>query len=446
MALKNLISPAITFPFHVFLLLPNLSWGTPFQPDSVSPLNIPAECSERLIEPTSPVLGTRLAQAIQSDPRDPAKIFRAIQQNFPEWKHDITLSVIAYLDAIGPGLSQMCDNWMARSAPPSGGWTELDTGSIPVEALAPFENDYFSRIESLKKLEKTDPTLDFQGIAQTEAISFQAIRDNCKEVQTLKDIENAFHDLCLFTPLSDDCDKLIRVNDRVMSMEVAYPRTQFSINGFTEYVYDDLFKYSVADLEDLLEKTYRIESAWLADARAGTFSADFFSTVEQGLTSSGYSPRTALLVLEYSTRNMPSLDWRYAISPDRALLSEVYFWKFRQIRDELTSRFDTHIYPNHVFKEDPGVYHYAAAALQSCVVKLAGFSRVITETSAFAGETGYKIHKLFSAMELHDLLSAHGFDYITGLANEQGFQSGVEAGLYGGEHGAKFCETTKGTQ
>jgi hypothetical protein len=411
---------------------------------SVSPLTLPKECTQRLIEPTSPVLGMRFAQAIKSDPRPPRDIVAAIHEQFPDWRHDVFLSVTAYLDTIAPGLFAMCDAYMADSAPPKGGWTEVEPAAIPVEVLAPYHEQYFNTLQDLANQDSSEYGTNLELVArseaETEAASFQNIRNTCKQVQMLKDIETAFHDVCFLTILSGGCDKLIAVNDRVMSPEVSYPRLQFSVNGFTQYVYSQLF--TLPRLPELLETAYQAETRWIADARAGTFKQDFMSAIEGELLRAGFTPREALLALSYSTRNMPSLDWHYAVYPEQSLMLEVYFWKFHAMREELKGPFIAHAFPNHVFAEDPGVYHYATAALQGCEVHLAGFWDVIADLSAFVGQAGYKVHKLISALEVRKLIARGGLKYLKDLAHEQGFTEGVQVGLYGGEHGVDFCKAS----
>lgn len=415
--------------------------ASPYDDSRVHPLSLDPTTEERLIEPTSPILGSRLAKLIRDDERDPDVILADIKNYDPNLQRDIALSVLDYLEVLAPGTNQACQASMANSVAPKGGWKLAEDDTIPYDILVPLHSDYTQRAHSLEWGYAAKPLEVIQDQAKTMSENVRSLRLNCKGPEKLEHLENILAGICQapFAMLEGNfvnCETFVSINNEIMSPELAYPRAEFSINGFTRYVYGEIFKMN--DLKPLLHSMLAAEKDWLALPRPnGVPAVDFTTYTQKRVLADGFSPRELLLAFSYSTRNMPSLDVEYGIDPEKALLLEVYFWQFHRIREDVKGKELRYAYPNHVFEEDPGVYHYMTAALQACELKLAGYNSELATASSTAQSFGYKTDKLISATDIKKSIH-HPMDIIN-LAKEQGFVPGVDSGIYGGEYGSKIC-------
>jgi hypothetical protein len=391
---------------------------------------------DRLIEPTSPILGPLWVASLKADRRTPPEIIAAIKAENPTWERDLRISMVAYFDTLQPGLDAYCAATEHTTAPPDGGeWTEVEQAAIPLQVLKPLHADYLTHLQEIEALVRGG-TLDDAALVERSnaaAAKFQTARNTCSVVRKLQGLEGTG---AVFLGGS-----LMDLNDRVSSPEAPYPRLQFAINGFTQYVYQQLIAYP--KLEQLLSDTLAAETEWVRNEDQGQAQPLFTAFMRDRLLARGYSGRSILLALSYSTRNMASIDTQYGIDLNRALLLEAYFWQFRNIRTALNGHHLSRIYANHVFSQDPGVYHYMTAGLLSCEVYDGGHSLGSALLMGYLSKLAYKAHKLLAYINKFEDEQTHNpfkvWKYAKQVAKEQGFSTGLEAGKYGGQGGLEMC-------
>jgi hypothetical protein len=236
--------------------------------------------------------------------------------------------------------------------------------------------------------------------------------------------------------LPENYQKLLDLHGEISSAEAAYPRIQFSINGFTRHVYNELLKYE--QLDSLLYYGYNLHETWLYKARIFDIEMPLFSYVINGLKEKGFNYNEILLFLSYVTRNMPSLDIQYTQNPEKALKLEVYFWKTKNIYKEAVKNYIEDVYPNKRFKYNPGLYHYMTAVYLSYKVRQAGYSSFTAFSLGVFNKVGYKTHKLIHGINKNLSLEDNIID-IYKLAKIQGFKGGVDSGYWGGLYGVKLA-------
>jgi hypothetical protein len=399
----------------------------------VSPLHADLDhpVDARLIEPTSPILGKNLVALIKNDKRHPELILQDIKERFPTLNRDIQLSSIAYFNTLTGPLKTYCTTVKKEEANDKA-IEVVETAAIPIEVLSPMHGDYIAQLSQLRANYVEESISNIESSARSAAIAYQDERYKCDVVTQLNKMETKVKKY-----LPKRFDRLVELHHKISSPEAAFPRIQFSVNGFTQFVFGELMKLPYKKLAGILKVTYEAQVEWISRREQNLPVERYFTAFENKALEAGYLPRDILLVLAYSTRNMPSLDVQYGYDTDKALLLETYFWKLHAHRDYVTKEFEKDIFPNAVMKRNPGLYHYATSALMACEVKLNGYSGVMARLMALGNKVGYKVHKLIG--ELAGKEGKKGLKEIRETAKRQAFGPGVDAGKYGGSHGLKFC-------
>jgi hypothetical protein len=399
----------------------------------LSPLfgDIDHPADERLIEPTSPILGKNLVLLLKEDLRHPDAIVKDLRKKNPRLIRDIQLASVAYFKTMTQPLLTYCATEKKEEANDKA-IDVVETAAIPLEVLIPLHSSYIENLLSLRTNFVERPKNDIHKLAMEAAVDYQAKRYSCDLVQKLSQMETKAKKY-----LPKRFDRLVDLHHQISSPEAAFPRIQFSINGFTQHVHGKLLEMPYDRLETLLRIIYDEQVEWIFKKENNQTTERYFTSFENKALDSGFLPREILLVLAYSTRNMPSLDVQYGYSPEKALLLEAYFWKFHKHHDYVTKKFEKDIFPNAVMKRNPGLYHYATSALLACEVRLHGYSGAMARIVALGNKVGYKVHKLLGELAGKD--GKKSLKEIRETANRQGFGPGVDAGKYGGKHGVKFC-------
>lgn len=384
----------------------------------------------RLIEPTSPVLGRALVSNIRQDPRHPDEILRAIDEGNASWRTETLLSVLAYARALGPALD--AHEAVEPGAPIAP--TLVEHAAIPLEILVPRHAAYAEALRSLVEQARwIDADTEALGSAARETT--RALRQRRRALADEGPLFRVAEWVAAHCPGA--CGDLVDANLRIAAAEDSFPRVQYSVNGFTGFVFHELMARD--DLLSLLRVVYDAELEWLSRAERGEKPARaLVESIVDTARTHGYVPRDVILVLAFSTRNMPSVDFQYADDPDRALALEVYFWKFRQMRDVLVRRHLARLTEAHVFDVNPGVYHFTTAGLHACELGAQGFPDLVGVGAATAFKVAYKTHKLLYGFDVGALLWSP-ISYIPSRMSEQGYATGVEAGFYGGLLGVEMC-------
>ncbi|MFZ4715093.1 MAG: hypothetical protein ACOYL6_15335 [Bacteriovoracaceae bacterium] len=390
---------------------------------------------DRLIEPTSVVLGKKLAAQIRLDQRHPDEIIDSIKKDFPNYKKDLQLSSIIYFKTLLPSLQKYCTTDHKEEEASERDIKQVEQGAIPLSILKPLHTSYLENLNIIRTnyVEKNEAHIE--KLAGDMARAYQHQRYDCLVVHKLGNMEKkAKKNLPgrLY-------DRLIDLNHKISSPEASFPRIQFSINGLTQYVYNEIMKLPLDRLNKLLKTGYDAEIAWRELKRTTGTKERYFTAIEREINAAGFMPREALLFLAYSTRNMASVDVHYGYDTDKALLLEVYFWKMHDIRNDVQSKYLPDIFPNKVMKANPGLYHYATASLLACDIRLHGYSGAMAKFLALFNKVGYKVHKLFGELANGNKEGKRSLKSIHATAKAQGFGPGVLAGRYGGRHGVKYC-------
>lgn len=413
----------------LFCLIPLLTWGqvlSPMQADIFLPED------ERLIEPTSPVLGKNLVENIRKDPRHPEHILQELKYQYPGLFRDLQLSSMVYFKTLVGPLRQYCMSEKKEEANDKA-IEVVETGAIPLQVLAPMHSRYLNNLQKLRTNYVEINDNEVERMARLRALEYQRERYNCDVVKKLEAMEAKAKKL-----LPRRLDRLVDLHGQISSAEAAFPRIQFSVNGFTQYVFGELLKIPQQRLAGLLKEVYEAQVRWIELREKNEMSERYFTYANNKALAAGYLPRDILLVLAYSTRNMPSLDVHYGYETEKALMLETYFWKFRAHRDYVTKKFEKDIFPNAVMKRNPGLYHYATSALLACEVRLHGYSGAMARLVALGNKIGYKVHKLLGEITGKDGKRPR-LKEILATAKRQAFGPGVDAGKYGGSYGLKFC-------
>lgn len=406
------------------------SFFSPIEMDLMSPED------ERLIEPTSPILGHSLVTKIRQDSRHPELILQDLKTN-PNIKRDLQLSSMAYFKTLVGPLKNYCATEQ-KEAPDDKAIPVVEMAAIPLHILKPLHPAYKKNLAKLRTNYVELHEGDAEAAALATALAYQQERYNCPVVTKLTTMEAKIKKY-----LPKRLDRLVDLHGKISSPEAPFPRVQFSVNGFTQYVYNEIFKIEHDRLSRLLKVIYEAQVEWLKNADEGKISNRYFAHFNDKAIQAGYQPREILLVLAYSTRNMPSLDVQYGYDADKALMLETYFWKFHDHRDYATKKYVKDVFPNRVFKTNPGLYHFATSALMACEVRLHGYSGVMARLIALGNKVGYKVHKLFTELagkkQGEGKKKEKGLKNIIATAKRQGFGPGVDAGKYGGKYGLRLC-------
>lgn len=387
---------------------------------------------DRIIEPTSVVLGHVIVSSIKNSTKSPLEIFKELDQtpHLYNWTHT---SLLSYLQTLEPGLVDYCSLNSVKTINRSQ-LTEIEHAAIPLEILSDYQTHYLSLVNKNainSHMNKEEKDSNLKSIAD----EYQMKRYQCRTAQKIRDIENQAEKILCFD--RETCQKARKIHTIVSSPEASFPRIQYSINGYTRYVYNELLKNE--NLLDLLEATYALENEWLNLTKEKQDQDHFFSFVVNNLVLKKYHVKDIFLVLAYSMRNMPSLDVEYAISPQKALMLEVYFWKFKLIRNQIEKKsLLVNVFPKHSYKVNPGIYHYLTAALLGCEARLAGLSHPISSLMGVASKAGYKGDKFLKSLEMNKL-KTEGIGYAIRLLQKQGAPAALIAGGHAASFGSSVC-------
>jgi hypothetical protein len=389
------------------------------------------ESDPRLIEPTSPILGHALVTKIKKSNSHPEVQYDELIQS-DSINNEIAISTLTYFQTISPGLKSFCSGETFATLNRSK-LTEVEHAAIPLEVLAPFHKSYVQNLNSNLNLNVSTGTIRANGLSI--ASEFQALRSNCGTAKSLTNLENKLGKLCI-GPF-DICEDSKKLNHILSSAEVGYPRIQYSLNGYTRFVYNQLLKSST--LKEDLRRIYDLEVKWIQDYLVtGTAKESFFGYVANESVKLGMHPNDIFLILGFSMRNMPSLDIEYAKDAKKALLLENYFWSFKKIKASLRLvKQKNLIFPNYP-EGGLGIYHYLTASLLSCQARLSGQNAALAEFLGMFSKLGYKVNKLYKSIN-SEKWDQEGISYVKALAKKQGFGKGVDAGTYGGEFGSDIC-------
>lgn len=404
--------------------------------NDLSPILKDGELSgdERMIEPTSPVLGKKLTEMIRHDERDPEAILNDIYTNYPHVEKDLQLSSMAYFRTMIEPLKKYCVSEHKDEVVIEKEVRVVEQGAIPLTILEPLHGEYRKNMSSLTEEFNGCSEEDAKKEAKRVAKEYQAQRYDCNVVKQIDDMALKMNKFMFTGKLK----RLLAKHQEISSAEAAFPRIQFTINGFTQYVYNEIMKMPYDRLADLLKLTYQAQKEWLAAKDRGEDAGRYLSAIEKKALAAGYLPREILLIMAYSNRNMPSLDVQYGQDTHKALMLEAYFWKSRKHRDIAQKKYEKDIYPNKVMKRNPGVYHYATSALMACDVRLSGFSGVMARVVSLGNKMAYKVHKLLGAVKGKDGKKG-GLKGVMAEAKQQAFGPAIDAGRYGGSYGLKLC-------
>lgn len=382
----------------------------------------------RLIEPTSPILGNELSEFIKKHHAHPSEIINEIRAKRINIHNEIIASTIGYLNTMLPGLKEYNRSLLVSTKPVEGKkWTEIEPAAIPLEVLVPLHSTYKKNQTNAADYLNTVGEAEANDSAMVVARRYSKLKSECSSVMNILRPNNIYIQL-----LPDQMGRLIKLNAEISSAEASYPRLQHSINGYLRHTYDYLMAHS--DLDGLLKTGYDAELQWIENQDMGKRQLPFVSFLESQIVANGFSFRDALIFLCYSSRNMPNLDVQYALDPNKALTLEVYFWKLKELQNRALSEHLAHVFPNHIFNENPMLYHYATAAYLAYEVDKAGYRNSTAIAMAFLSKAGYKMHKLVCALDFKEL-NTNGHRYLLELLRNQSSIGGVLAGFYGGRHG-----------
>lgn len=390
---------------------------------------------ERMIEPTSPVLGKKLVAMLKDDDRDPEKILDDIHANYPKIQRDLQISSMAYFKTLEEPLKKYCVTEHKDEVVIEKNVRVLEQGAIPLTILEPLHGPYRANMSSLKSTYSSCADEDTEKDARKIAKDYQAQRYNCNTVKQINDMaENMKKKLP-----TGKLKRLLDLHQEISSAEASFPRIQFTINGFTQYVYNEIMKLPYDKLAALLKINYEAQKEWLAAKERGDKDAGrYLAAFEKKALAAGYLPREILLIMAYSTRNMSSLDVQYGQDTSKALLLEAYFWKSKKHKKLAEKKWGKDLYPNHVMKRDPGLYHYATSALMACDIRLSGYSGAMARVVSLGNKMAYKVHKLLGSIKGTDGKKA-GVKGVLAEAKAQAFGPAIAAGRFGGSYGLKLC-------
>lgn len=395
--------------------------------------------SNRLIEPTSPILGYRLVTHIKEDQHEPAEILRRIRSYSGAHELEIAKSCIAYFNVMIPELNKYQDRFkIDRISEDKKNYTEVEVSAIPLEVLIPLHQNYLTSLTVSNQFVETSGLEIAADSAMRLAKRFQKQKEDCPSVLAMLKDSNPWK-----KHLPEHFQKLLEINARVSSAESAFPRVQHSINGYLRSVYQYLCEHP--RLEELLDASYKSQRSWLGLNHDQENIISLFEYVERDLLQLGFTEKDVLLVMSYASRNMPNIDVEYAIYPEQALALEVYFWKMKPLLSYASEHHLDQVFPNHDFSRNPMIYHYATASYLAYEIRKEGYTGAMATFFAFASKAGYKLYKFKHALS-KEALKKNGLENVAYLVRTQSTIPGMEAGYYGGKYGVKLAKQTLRTQ
>lgn len=367
-----------------------------------------------LLDPTSPVLAKKFSFFLKKSNSHPEEIIKEIESVYSYVNREIAISAIAYLNTINSGIESYYKENPSNNNIRENAYEVVEPYAIPYAELARINDEYrvnlligYYQLNNKDLRELIDSGKVISDIYVEKKINSPLAKDLAIYQENIKQV----------LPLH--YQKLVDLHGEISSAEAAYPRIQFSINGFTRHVYQELMNYEY--LDSLLYLGYNLHYEWLMQARIFETKKPLFKHVIEGLYDYGFSYNEILLYLSYVTRNMPSLDIQYAQNSEKALKLEVYFWKTKNIYKEAVKNYIEDIYPNKRFKYNPGLYHYMTAVYLSYKVRQAGYSSFTAFSMGVFNKVGYKTHKLIHGINKNLSLEENITD-IYKLAKVQEFK------------------------
>jgi hypothetical protein len=388
-----------------------------------------------LIEPTSPVLGKNLVTHIRYSQLHPLEIIENIEDIYPNVYEEMAISSLAYTNTLIEGIEKYYLDKSKNLNVRESYYQVTEPYSIPIIELEKLNDSYRYNLLKCYYTFSGDSYNSIKDSAMCAANFFREERKKSFSLVTLNEAEESAKKI-----LPKHFDKLVDLHSNISSPECAYPRIQFSINGYTQHVFDELLK--LERLEELLLHGYQLHKNWLIMAKNNQLETPLYSYVCDGLSLNGFSYNEALLFLCYTTRNMPSIDIQYAYGSRKALLLEVYFWQIKKIYKEALENYSSRIYPNKSFKDNPGLYHYATASYLAYKTKKNGYVGITALSLSIFNKIGYKTHKLIHGIN-PDLPINEKITDIYLLAKKQGFKGGFDAGYWGGKYGIRLAKKEK---
>jgi len=399
------------------------------------------KADNRAIEGASPILGHELVIDIKNSLLHPEETYEKVLELNTNFEQLVWKSANAYFTTLHPGLDEYCSNKVVTGERSK--WTSAKGNhgaAIPQEVIGLVTDTYIENLD--KEINSTQEVSALKSNAIATANSFQNKRYNCPNVLKYKKLEQKIEKFCLGIGF---CVKSSKIHSIISSAEAAYPRKQFSINGFTRYVYNELLKTD--NLKQKIKHVYDAEVEWINKKKNNETEEKFFAYVINKSIEKNIHIKDVMLILAYSMRNMPSLDVEYALSPKKALLIETYFWSFRKLRTMLSKKeYFQDVFPKKNFKRNPGFYHYLTAALLGCEARLANLGHNNAILLGIGTKVGYKFDKLLKAFDknkMKDMRRSEKRKYVMEKMRKQGTWAGIIAGKHAARFGSKVCQSYK---
>lgn len=386
-----------------------------------------------LIEPTSPVLGKNLSSFIKNSKSSPEQIIHDVEFYYAHLYIELNISCKSYLTTLLEGIEKHYQEkrnglFTARES----NYKVSEPYAIPYVVLSGLNDSY--RHNLLTNFNQCENQTIEELTLSTSLLSnqFREKRKKDPAIQQLYLLEKKVKKY-----LPNRFDRLVDLNSTLSSPEASYPRLQFSVNGFTQYVFDELLKLEY--LDSLVLTGYNLHEEWIATARKNNISMPLISFVIEGLKKSGYSYNDAFLYLCYTSRNMPSLDLQYGYSAQKAFMLEVYFWQTKNIYVEAKSKYFNNIYPNKHFENSPALYHFMTASYLAYKIHSSGYLPITALSLTILNKLGYKTHKLIYGTNPKLRFTKKIIDMYN-LAKNQDFKCGFESGYWGGKYGLELAK------
>jgi hypothetical protein len=377
---------------------------------------------EYYIEPLSPILGSDNLRQILESKETPSAIFEKLSDN--KTIQEIKKRSTAYSNIVLEGLSGYCEQDKIETRKYDI-HKKIHFAVVPVDPiLLEFEQKYFKSLAELKKVD----TVKLDELNRTASTSVLEKRKNCGAVaKRINDTKEMISSICkpLGEGFAKKCSNFTNINLELFSPESSYPRTQFSINGFTRDF--NLKVNQISGLKLQLETLYLSIDAYRDSIKKTNqpLAKRHWETLKL-YTNNSFE---MIFLLSGLTRNLPSLDYLYGLDAKKGLMVEVYFWKIRQLMDEIDDIDKMAIYPkfNYDKPEKVGLYHFYTAAYQTCSLLKAGYSSDLAVAGALAQKIAYKSDKFIGAMKNKSFTEQ--LKELPKTLKEQGTLEAIKGGL-----------------
>ncbi len=390
---------------------------------------------ELFIEPLSPFMGSTYLDEILHSDDHPEEIFYRIDSRKNVTKK-ILVNSIAFSDLVLSKINLYCndENFVTKMSETT---RKVHFAAIPVDQFTVEDHEYYNQVIN----DYTDSSIEsLEKINYFKVEELKEKRKSCKRVQDrIERSTKIITNLCknLGNKVKGFCSSYLEANLELFSVEASYPRTQFSINGFTRDFNEKLFKVRNLDLK--LRIIYDSLIHYSKDLKDGVKDIRYWDYVEKY----DVSKFDMIFLLSGLTRNLPNLQYFYALSPQSAFLTEIYFWKIRQVMTDLKSIDPLGMYPQGANYKNPdkvGWYHYYTAAYQTCSLLKKGFSSANSIAGSFIQKVAYKSDKLKGAkIKQSNLLK--DIKEIRRLMKQQGSIGALSGALDAGFWAYKVCSS-----